>query len=65
MILIDYFEFTKTYELWDLQKDCKYPSREFKSLIAAENYCKRNKLTYKFGISCDGQKTKTIYICKS
>ena len=54
-ILIDYFKFTKTYELWDLANDCKYPSREFKSLKAAKNFCKRNNLSYKFGVSCDGQ----------
>jgi len=53
-IIIDYFEFTKTYELWDIEKDCKYPAREFKSLKAAENFCERSELTYKFGISCDG-----------
>lgn len=54
MILIDYFEFTQTYELWDLDKDSKYPSRDFKSIKAAENFCKKNNLTYKFGVSCDG-----------
>jgi len=54
MILIDFFEFTKTYELWDLKNDCKYSSREFKSLKAAENFCKRNKLNYKIGAFCDG-----------
>ena len=54
MILIDYFENYKTFELWDIVNDCKYPSREFKSLKAAENYCKRNKLTFEFGLSCDG-----------
>lgn len=54
MILIDYFSFTKTYELWDLKNDCKYPSRAFKSLKAAENFCKRNNLTFKIGNFCDG-----------
>lgn len=54
MILIDFFDFTKTYELWDLNRDCKYPSREFKSLKAAENFCKRNRLQYKMGSFCDG-----------
>lgn len=54
MIKIDYFEFTKTYELWDVKNDRKYHSREFKSLKAAENFCKRNELNYDFGISCDG-----------
>ena len=54
MILIDYFEFTKTYELWNVENDCKYSSREFKSLKSAENFCKRNNLTYKYGLSCDG-----------
>jgi hypothetical protein len=54
MVLIDYFEFTKTYELWDLLNDCKHPAREFKSLIAAKNYCKRNNLKYRMGVFCDG-----------
>jgi len=54
MLLIDFFEFTKTYELWDLDTDSKYPAREFKSLKAAENFCKRNELKYKSGAFCDG-----------
>ena len=54
MILIDYYEFENTYELWDVEKDCKYPSREFKSLKAAENFCKRNNLIFKIGSFCDG-----------
>lgn len=53
-ILIDFFEYTKTYELWDLQNECKYSLREFKSLKAAENFCKRNNLKYKMGSFCDG-----------
>jgi hypothetical protein len=54
MILIDYFEFTKTYELWDLETDSKHGAREFKSLKAAENFCKRNGLKYNIGAFCDG-----------
>ena len=54
MILIDYFEYYKTFELWDIENDCKYHSREFKSLKAAKNYCKKNKLDFKQGLSCDG-----------
>lgn len=54
MIKIDYFEFSKTYELWDTANDCKYPSREFKSFKAAKNFCKRNKLNYETGLNCDG-----------
>ena len=54
MILIDYFDFTKTYELWNLDTDSKHSSREFKSLKGAENFCKRNRLKYKTGAFCDG-----------
>ena len=54
MVLIDFFQFTKIYELWDLENDCKYPAREFKSLKAAENFCKRNGIKYKIGVFCDG-----------
>tara|TARA_R110000782_G_scaffold253915_1_gene342197 strand:- start:307 stop:471 length:165 start_codon:yes stop_codon:yes gene_type:complete len=54
MILIDYFKNYKTFELWDVVSDCKYPSIEFKSLKAAKNYCIKNKLSFKQGLSCDG-----------
>lgn len=54
MLLIVYCGFEKTYNLLDLDKSCKYPSREFKSLKAAQNFCKKNNLTYKIGVNCDG-----------
>jgi len=54
MILIDYFSFDNTYQLWDLTKDCKYPARDFKSTKAAKNFCIRRGLQFRLGNTCDG-----------
>jgi hypothetical protein len=53
MIIIDFYSVSKVYELWDVAKDCKHTNKEFKSFKAAENFCKRNDLTYKIGLECD------------
>lgn len=53
-VLIDFFESTKTFEIWNLDSDKKHYSRDFKSEKAAVNYCIKNKLNYKFGLDCDG-----------
>ena len=53
-VIIDYFEYSKTFELWNVEEDCRHYTRDFKSLKAAINFCNKNKLTHKIGLSCDG-----------